>query len=362
MATERVQKILAQAGIASRRKAEEMITEGLVTINGKLAKLGDKADLQADAIKVKGKLLKTKEPLVYLAFYKPKGVISMLADPEGRATLKDFIGKVDARVYPIGRLDFNSEGLILLTNDGAFAEKMQKMEGIPRVYHIKVRGRPDTSMVAKLEKGARIGNRLIKPHSVRMAEELANKIRIEVVFTDSGAIDVKALFETRGFLVESIRRTAIGQITLRGLLPGHFRYLKPSQVEAILTHPELGLRNISDEGSPSYEGGFEYRNPLGRRDAEREPDRSGVKGKIVVRPVEPQSAGEKTTVRPRASAGRPSPVKPLSKPVGPRGFGSADRERTPSRGGFGARGRSQDRDEKPRPTSRIRVTRRPGRD
>src|SRR4051812_35258736 len=112
MANERVQKILAQAGIASRRKAEEMITDGLVTINGKLAKLGDKADLTADAIKVKGKLLRSnaKEAHVYYAFYKPRGVISMMADPEGRPTLAEYLGKVHARVFPVGRLDFMSEG------------------------------------------------------------------------------------------------------------------------------------------------------------------------------------------------------------------------------------------------------------
>src|SRR4051794_31045073 len=112
MASERVQKILAQAGIASRRKAEELIEEGLVTINGKLAKLGDKAEMGKDAIKVKGKLLLQTESPVYLALHKPKGVISMLADPDGRATLSEFLRNVKGRVFPIGRLDFNSDGLI----------------------------------------------------------------------------------------------------------------------------------------------------------------------------------------------------------------------------------------------------------
>src|SRR5947209_7120382 len=120
MASERVQKVLAQAGIASRRKAEELISQGLVTINGKLAKLGDKAEFGKDAIKVKGKLLNSQaEPLIYLAFNKPKGVISTLTDPEGRSTLTDFLGKIKARVFPVGRLDFNSDGLLILTNDGS---------------------------------------------------------------------------------------------------------------------------------------------------------------------------------------------------------------------------------------------------
>ncbi len=306
MAQERVQKILAQVGIASRRKAEEMIQEGLVTINGKLAKLGDKADLTTDSIKVRGKLLHTKEAPVYLALYKPKGVISAMSDPEGRATLADVLGgKIKARIYPIGRLDFMSEGLILMTNDGAFAEKLQKMEGVPRVYHIKVRGRPDPSMIARLEKGARLGNRLVKPHSIRMAEELANKIRIEIVLTESGAVDVKTLFEQKGFLVESIRRTAIGQITLRGLEPGHFRFLKASQVEAMLTHPELGLQNIPEAGRPQADGqGFHYRRPQGERAATAQTPRETGEKPALPKPrfAKPRSeTAEKALPKPRSA-------------------------------------------------------------
>lgn len=320
MAQERVQKILAQAGISSRRKAEEMIQLGEVTINGKLAKLGDKADLATDSIKVRGKLLHTKEAPVYLALYKPKGVISAMSDPDGRPSLTEVLGgKVKARVYPIGRLDFSSEGLIIMTNDGAFAEKLQKMDGVPRVYHIKVRGRPDPSMIARLEKGARLGNRLVKPYSIRMAEELANKIRIEMVLTESGAVDVKTLFEQKGFLVESIRRTAIGQITLRGLKPAEFRFLKPSQVEALLTHPELGLQNLEDEGKPQADGqGFSYRRPQGDRPAANAPSREAGASKrdSAEKPALPRprgmTGGVKTTPKPRAASSGNSLPRPRS--------------------------------------------------
>jgi 23S rRNA pseudouridine2605 synthase len=250
MPSERVQKILAQAGIASRRKAEEMIVEGLVTINGKLARLGDKAEWGKDAIKVKGKLLLGAEKPVYLAFHKPKGVISMFVDPEGRATLENFLGKIKTRLFPVGRLDFNSEGLILLTNDGAFAEKLQKRDDIPRVYSVKVKGHPDSEALSRLGKGARLGEekaRFVKPHSVRMKQSLANKSVIEIVILGGGAIDIKQLFEFKGFLVERIVRTSIGHLTLKGLLPGHFRYLKPSQAEALLNQPELGMKRIEQE-------------------------------------------------------------------------------------------------------------------
>ena len=128
MSAERLQKILAHAGIASRRKAEELIEQGLVTVNGKVAKLGDKADLTQDHVKVEGKLIHKMEEPIYLAFYKPKGVISMMADPENRPTLADYLNKVKARVFPIGRLDYNSEGILLLTNDGDLAEKIQKSD------------------------------------------------------------------------------------------------------------------------------------------------------------------------------------------------------------------------------------------
>jgi 23S rRNA pseudouridine2605 synthase len=332
MAQERVQKILAQAGIASRRKAEEMIQEGLVTINGKLAKLGDKADLETDSIKVRGKLLHTKEAPVYLAVYKPKAVISALSDPEGRPTLMDVLGaKVKARVYPIGRLDFMSEGLILMTNDGAFAEKLQKMEGVPRVYHIKVRGRPDASMIGRLEKGARLGNRLVKPHSIRLAEELANKVRIEMVLTDSGAVDVKTLFEQKGFLVESIRRTAIGQITLRGLEPGRFRFLKQSQVEALLTHPELGLRTLSEEGRPQADGqGFHYRRPHGERGE---------------RPVENAADAASNSGSSASSVGaKPGLPRPRSVPIGGSAGRGLPKPKMAGASAYAGEGRSSDRE------------------
>jgi len=242
MAKERLQKILAQAGIASRRRAEDLIREGAVTVNGRVAVIGEKADLAEDAIKVSGKLLQSKRPPMYLAFNKPRGVISMFADPEGRPTLADFLTRVKERLFPIGRLDFNSEGLILLTNDGAFSEKLQHRSDIPRVYHVKVRGHTQHADLERLERGARLGDKLAKPHSVRLAENLKSKSVIEWVTLESGALDVKAAFETRGFQVEKITRTAIGHITLKGLAPGEYRMLKASQVEALLNQPELGMR------------------------------------------------------------------------------------------------------------------------
>src|SRR3954470_3222887 len=140
MSLERVQKILARAGVASRRKAEDLISSGSVTINGKIAQLGDQAEWGKDAIKVQGKLLfQTQKPQspVYIAFNKPKGVISTLTDSSDRECLSTYLAKIKSRVFPVGKLDFNTEGLMLLTNDGEFAERFQKEDTIPRLYAVK---------------------------------------------------------------------------------------------------------------------------------------------------------------------------------------------------------------------------------
>ena len=289
MTTERVQKILAQSGLSSRRKAEELIREGEVTINGKLAKLGDKADLAKDSIKVKGKLLKKTEAPIYLAFNKPRGVISMLADPDGRPTLAEYLTGVHARVFPIGRLDFNSEGLILLTNDGAMTEKIQKADQVVRVYSVKVRGRPTEEMLTRLAKGAWVGHvrkRLLKPHSVRLSQELASKSLVEVTVMGSGAFDMKGLFELKGFLVEKITRTGIGHLSVKGIPLGEFKVLKDSQLLALLNQPELAARKLEFERQKA--------RPTAVRKPRREPRPQAGEGFKITPVVGSRGAGGPT--------------------------------------------------------------------
>jgi 23S rRNA pseudouridine2605 synthase len=250
MSQERIQKILAQAGIASRRKAEDLISEGLVTVNGKVAKLGDKAEVGKDAIKVKGKLLQKPKELIYVVLNKPKGVICSLADPDNRPSLATYLDALKTRVFPIGRLDFNSDGLLILTNDGNFAEKVQKRDDIPRVYSVKVKGLPDEEMLARLGRAARMGgtgvkNKLVKPYSVRLLKKLESKSIIQIVIMGGSAFDIKAFFESRGFSVEKVSRTAVGHITLKSLLPGEYRLLKASQAFALLEQPELALKVLA---------------------------------------------------------------------------------------------------------------------
>lgn len=236
MTIERVQKILAKVGVASRRQSEELISEGLVTINGKVAKLGDKAELGKDAIKVKGKLLKSPAEPVYFAFHKPRAVLSTLSDPGNRPTLADYLKRTRARVFPVGRLDFNSEGLILLTNDGDLAEKIQKDPNISRVYQVKVKGTVAPDVLENILKGARVDRRSVKPVSAKVVQSLTTNTVIELIIKGAGSADVKTFLESKRLLVIRMVRTGIGHLSLKGLEPGEHKMLKKSQVEALFQY------------------------------------------------------------------------------------------------------------------------------
>lgn len=355
MSTERVQKILAHAGIASRRKAEEMIIEGLVTINGKVAQLGDKADPQKDSIKVAGKLLRpTNDQPVYVAFHKPKGVISMFSDPEGRATLADFLGKVRTRLFPVGRLDFNSEGLILLTNDGDMAEKLQKAENILRVYEVKVKGKPDAQTLERLKRGTRVEGKLIEPHSVRISQELTAKSKVEIAFLSSGAIDIKAFFEMKGVLTERMVRTAIGQVTLKGIAPGEYKFLKKSQVEAILAQPELGMKILEDaeeKAAAKAERRARFEEEEEQQRVRIVAPRGGKEGapkKARIIPVRSKAGASDLDAWAPRSGGKSRPGAKTTRSAGPRSKPSAKRWGTPSAEG----GRKPAFRGKPRPGSK----------
>ena len=329
MSKERVQKILARAGIASRRKAEELIAEGSVTINGKIAKLGDQAEYGKDSIKVSGKLIHSTEALVYLIFNKPKGVISMFGDPQGRPNLETFLGLVKYRLFPVGRLDFNSEGLLLLTNDGPYAEKIQRRDDILRVYHVKIGSHPTPEAIARLEKGGRVGNRAFKPHSVRIAQEFTKKSMIEVTVVGSGAVDIKSYFELKGFQTERIIRVAFGHFRLGDLPPGQFRYLKGPQAMAILEQPELGIKRLEFETEKSEkkeERHIKAREVEKRREVRREeflarrekhrPRKKSAAGYGIIAPRAPGKT--KRPGAPSATPGVRLGAKPFGKPSGGR--------------------------------------------
>ncbi len=235
MAAERLQKILAAAGIASRRKAEEIIAAGRVTLNGSVViEQGTKADPLVDAITVDGKPLKRAEPFVYFLLNKPKGYVTTVTDPEGRPTVMELLGKLNQRVYPVGRLDYASEGLLLMTNDGALAQKLTKAGShIPKTYLVKVSGKPNEQAIRKLRAGISIpledGRRVkTSPAKIRLTEDATNPW-YEVVLIEGRNRQIRRMFLEVGFLVEKIKRVQLGPITL-DVPPGQFRPLSKAEI------------------------------------------------------------------------------------------------------------------------------------
>ena len=242
---ERLQKLIAQVGITSRRNAEDLIREGRVTVNGKTAKLGDKATLGTDAIKVNGKLIQVAANKVYYLIYKPKNMIAMIAeDEEGRPTLKDLTKRIKERVYTVGRMDFTGEGAILLTNDGDFAQKLQKSTDVIRRYQVKVDRHPSAEDLEKLSRGGRIEGRSMQPFHVRVANAYARNSLIEVSFEGMGQIDIKKFFENKGFFPEKIARIAIGHLSVEKMAPGTYKRIEPSSIQALFIQPELTKKQI----------------------------------------------------------------------------------------------------------------------
>jgi 23S rRNA pseudouridine2605 synthase len=235
MPAERLQKIIAAAGIASRRKAEQLITGGLVSVNGQVVtELGSKADPEHDHIRVNGKLLHGPERHVYLLMNKPKGFVTTLRDPEGRPTVMDLLRGVGARVYPVGRLDYASEGLLLLTNDGEFAHYLMKAAShVPKTYMVKVAGVPSAEGLARLRAGLFIaseGGRRVKtaPARVQLIRE-ANNPWYEITLIEGRNRQIRRMFEAIGHHVEKIKRVRYGPLEL-DVHPGKFRRLTPQEV------------------------------------------------------------------------------------------------------------------------------------
>jgi 23S rRNA pseudouridine2605 synthase len=235
MSIERLQKIIAAAGIASRRKAEQLITGGLVSVNGQVVtELGSKADTETDHIRVNGKLLHGAERHVYLLLNKPKGYVTTLRDPEGRPTVMDLLHGVSARVYPVGRLDYASEGLLLLTNDGEFANYLMKAAShVPKTYMVKVAGQPTAEGLARLRAGLFIASpngRRVKtsPAKIRLLREAGNPW-YEITLLEGRNRQIRRMFEAIGHHVEKIKRVRYGALEL-DVHPGKFRRLTPQEV------------------------------------------------------------------------------------------------------------------------------------
>lgn len=227
----RLQKALAQAGIASRRKAEELIAAGRVEVNGEIVtELGTRVDPGRDIIRVDRKVLET-ERKVYFVLFKPTGVITTLSDPQGRPTVSDLLEGVRERVFAVGRLDFDAEGALIVTNDGELANRlMHPRYGVPRVYLAKVKGVPDQATLAKLRSGVMLEDGMARPDSVEVQSLAERNTWLKLVLSEGRPHLVKRLCAAIGHPVVRLYRPSYGGVSAEGLKPGQFRELTPSEI------------------------------------------------------------------------------------------------------------------------------------
>ncbi|CUS32938.1 pseudouridine synthase [Candidatus Nitrospira nitrificans] len=277
----RLQKLIASTGLSSRRKAEMLISSGRVSVNGKVVtELGTKVDSARDHVKVDGRHLTSAQPFVYLLLNKPKNVMSTLDDPGGRTTVKDFLRGVAVRVFPVGRLDFDSEGLMLLTNNGELAQALlHPRYHVPKTYLIKVKGVLKDEEIARLERGVRLEDGMTSPAHVKKVRKVEANSWLEITIREGRKHQVKRMLEVVGHSVIKLLRIRMGPLSLGNLEPGEFRFLTDREANA--------LRELVDERTASVERGEEPgprpKRPI-RKEGWAKPERSkkmsGKKAKV----------------------------------------------------------------------------------
>ena len=234
---ERLQKILARAGLASRREAERWILEGRVSVNGAVVrKLGSQADPAKDSIKVDCKRIKPVAAPLYFAFHKPPGIITTLHDPQGRPDLTPFLEPLGSkrRVFPVGRLDFNSSGLLLLTNDGELAQRLTHPRfGVKKLYRVKLSACPTENELALLRKGIRLEDGMTASARVRVLQKLRKNAWVEIEIHEGRNREVRRMFAALGYLIEKLIRMGVGSVSLGALTPGAIRPLSPAEIRAL---------------------------------------------------------------------------------------------------------------------------------
>lgn len=248
---ERLQKIISAAGITSRRKAEELIRQGRVSVNGQaVTELGSKADPARDRIQVDGRPLRRASKLLYLLVHKPAGYVSTVTDPQHRPTVVSLVRSVKERVYPVGRLDYHSTGIMLLTNDGELANLlMSRASAVPRTYQVKLEGAPDRESLHQLERGIVLDGQRTAPAQIKTlgARTGRDKPWYEITLVEGRYHQVRRMFERIGQAVVKLKRVRIAFLTDEGLAPGQFRHLTPAEVQK--------LKNWSSKRSKSRSPG-----------------------------------------------------------------------------------------------------------
>ncbi len=266
---ERLQKLIAQAGIASRRKAEELIANGEVSVNGEMVtEAGTKADPEVDHIKVGGKLINLKlqkRENFYVLLNKPKGVLSSAADPEGRKIVTDLV-KGFGKLHPVGRLDFNTEGLIILTNDGEFTNFIAASKTVPKVYEVKTKGLPTVVAINKLRRGTVLPDGFkTAPAEIEILKPTDKNGWFRVTLFEGHNQQIRKMFDSVGHSVVKLKRVAIGHIKDDWLKVGEFRKLLPEEIKAFKNPPRLPKaktftpkpkpksRNVKDASNRKFE-------------------------------------------------------------------------------------------------------------
>jgi 23S rRNA pseudouridine2605 synthase len=248
----RLQKLIAGTGLASRRKAEALISAGRVTVNGKVVtELGTKVDPGCDHVKVDGKHISQAQPHVYLMLNKPKHVMSTLDDPGGRPTVKDFLRGISVRVFPVGRLDFDSEGLMLLTNNGDLAQALlHPRYHVPKTYLIKLKGVLTNEEIRELECGVELDDGMTSPATVKKIRKAEQNSWIEITIHEGRKHQVKRMLEAVGHPVLRLMRIKMGPLLLGALEPGEFRYLEDREANALRALVEQ-RKAAAEHGQPT---------------------------------------------------------------------------------------------------------------
>ena len=232
----RLQKILSSAGVASRRLSEELIQQGRVQVNGEtVTALGTKADPGRDEIKVDGRRIQTAQRKRYILLNKPRGYITTRSDPQGRPTVMDLLKGIREYIYPVGRLDYDSEGLLLLTNDGELAARLaHPRHEVDKVYHARVRGVPDAHTIERLAKGVTIEGRRTAPAKVRLVDPVhgrgGDQAVVELAIHEGRQRQVRKMFDAVGHPVVRLKRVRIGSVEDPDIPPGHWRELTPKEI------------------------------------------------------------------------------------------------------------------------------------
>lgn len=231
----RLQKVIADSGLVSRRKAEELIVQGRVTVNGRVVcELGTKVNPEKDHVKVDGRHLKPVPPQTFIMLNKPRNVVSTMSDPSGRGTIADLLPGVRVRVFPVGRLDFDSEGLVLLTNDGELAQLLlHPRHHVPKTYLIKVKGMLDGEDIQSLEKGVMLVDGRTGPAVVKKVGKATENSWLEVTIYEGRKHQVKRMLEAVGHPVLKLKRVRFGPIALGDLPTGQYRYLTDREANAV---------------------------------------------------------------------------------------------------------------------------------